>query len=859
MRRELGLRTSGVGLSIVLWMAGAATGQEADNPPDAAEPAVSAQAGPPAQGSKRIEEIIVTAERREESAQDIGVSVSAFSADDLEAMNIQDIHDLQLRVPALVATGGLPQITLRGVGNDVVSPGVDPGFALHTNGIYATQLATALLDFFDVERVEVLPGPQGTLGGRNTTGGGIYIHTKRPVQGWEFSGDVEAGSYGKARTRMVLNAPLGETAAIRLVGAFEAPGKPYDADGLDQQFASNTLGAGTSLRASLRWTPAETLTLDFIGSYAHDSNQGGAVRFLGGYPAYPNGQSPLFGGPTSGGSPNYTGATTNPDDARDLNQNRRQDQEYEVAWGQVIAEWDIGSVIAKSNTHYAYWDYAIDRDQDSSDLDVERLVLLDTQKAFTQEVTLESDYDSRLQWLIGANWQRVRAPNTRLKVWNFQQQAAAANFVILDAVQLGAGSILPANICQTGLCFFSPLPADFAAVDLDSDTRTEAFGAFLNFWLDVTDRIRLIGGVRHSYTHRDFRDASRFDVFAEAFDVAPLAPFVPLILGVYGLTEDQLAIRLPLRGNRTIASGNTGEPDLDRTWNSITGNIRAELHPTDATLLYASFAAGERPGGFNFVEGYSGSNGFDAEKIKAYEIGAKSTIADEVLISGAAFYYDYDNKFITQVVNNVASTENGKKAEVFGIEVQLLWAPTEALRLNANVGWLSAEYASRFLSEDNSLGPDNPTGFDPAGPAGDRHGTGPFGQPRAPENIDGNPLNRSPDWTVSVGAEYTIEAGDFGYVTPRLDFSWRDEVYHRQYKNPLDRQKAYTKTDLAVRWERSKDGGLWAEAYAHNLEDRQKVKTNLESAGTHRQWWLAPPRTFGARVGYRWSGDELPF
>lgn len=826
---------------------------QAEAPPAAAD--APAAPSPREATPKGIEVIIVTAERREQAVQDIGVSISAFSAEDLENQNIQDIYDLQLKVPGLVATGGLPQITLRGVGNDIVGPGVDPGFALHTNGIYATQLATALLDFYDVERVEVLPGPQGTLGGRNTTGGGIYIHTKRPVEGWEAKGDLEIGSFGKARTRVILNAPLGETLSARLVGAYENAGKPYEASGLEQDLASNLLGAGGSARASLRWAPTETLTLDLIGSYARDGSQGGGVRYLGDYPVYPAGQSPLFLR-----SPDYTSASPNPQAARHLNQNRRQDQEYEIAWGQLIAEWKLGPIVAKSNTHYALWDYSIDRDQDASDVDAERLVLLDTHKAWTQEITLQSDYESRVQWLVGGNWQKDRAPDTRVPVWNYQQQAAAANFVILDAVKLGAFNLSPSNICQGGSCFFSPLPPDYTFVELKADTTTEVAAAFANLWVDVTDRLQLIGGARFSYTRRDFRDESRFDVFSEALDIPLLAPFVPILLSVYGISIDQLAILVPLRGSTTLASGNTIRPDLEDEWKSVTGNIRAEYHPTDEILLYGGFAAGERPGGFNFVEGYATENpGFDPETILAYEIGAKTTIADELQLNFAGYFYDYDNKFITQVVNNVANTENGKKAEIFGVEAQMLWAPTEALRVNASVGWLSAEYASSFLSEDDSLGPDNPTGFDPAGLPGQRHGSGPGGLARTAQDIDGNPLNRSPDWTISVGAEYTLELGDNGLLTPRIDFSWRDEVYHRQYKNPLDRQAAYTKTDLALRWERELGSGPWAEVYVHNIEDRQKIKTNLESASTHRQWYLAAPRSFGLRLGYTWAGDESPF
>jgi iron complex outermembrane receptor protein len=774
------------------------------------QPAPTAETTTP----RGIEEIVVTAERREQSIQDIGVSISAFSAEDLESQNIQDIHDLQLKVPGLVATGGLPQLTLRGIGNDIVGPGVDPGFALHTNGVYATQLATALLDFYDLERVEVISGPQGTLGGRNTTGGSMYLYTQKPTDRWELSGDAEVDSYGKVRTRVTGNVPLGEKFGMRIVGAWESASKPYDADGLDQSFASNALGAGPSVRLSLQWRPTESLTFDLIGSYSVDSSQGGMIRYLGDYPSYPAGQSPLFFG-----SPDYTGASSNPDDALELRQNERQDQKYEVAWGQLMAEWDLGPIVASSNSHYAFWDYGIKRDQDSSDLDIEHLELYDTHKSFTQEITFKSDYESRFQWLIGGNFQTDDAPETLLPVRNNQVNAAAASFVILNAL-----TFTPATICGDGTedCVFTELPSDYDYFDLVGDTQTDTAGAFFDATLDLTERVTLHGGVRYSYTRRQFHDTSRFDVFAEAYDVVndnlcetliavPLPQavcFFVLVTSPSGgfLTPANTAFLLPLRGDRTFESLNMEEITFDKTWNSVTGNIRVEYKPTDETLLYASFAKGERAGGFNWLEGFAAQRGFNPEENLAYEIGAKGTFWNELLLTASAFYYDYTNKFTTQTVNNTTLTENAGDADVRGVEVQFLWAATDELRFNGNIGWLRARYRSDFFSQDKSLSSDNPTGFDPTGIVGDRHGAGPGAQGAVAENINGNPLNRAPDWSINVGAEYTLELGSFGFVTPRLDFSWRDEVYHRQFKNSLDRQGAYTKTDLAVRWDQGEDG-----------------------------------------------------
>ena len=180
-----------------------------------------------AEESRGIEEIIVTAERREQNLQDVAQTITAFRAEDLEKANIQDAYDLQLKVPGLVATGGLPAITLRGLGqdSDVLGPGIDPGFQLHVNDIYVAQLAVALLAFNDLEDVAVLPGPQGTGFGRNSTGGSMNLRTKRPVlDEWELSGDFDYSSYENIRVGFITNVPLyEEKGAFRLAYRREFP------------------------------------------------------------------------------------------------------------------------------------------------------------------------------------------------------------------------------------------------------------------------------------------------------------------------------------------------------------------------------------------------------------------------------------------------------------------------------------------------------------------------------------------------------------------------------------------------------------------------------------------------------------
>lgn len=251
-----------------------------------AQPAAPAPAPAPAPGAEEprgIEEIIVTAERREQNLQDVAQTITAFRAEDLEKANIQDAYDLQLKVPGLVATGGLPAITLRGLGqdSDVLGPGIDPGFQLHINDIYVAQLAVALLAFNDLEDVSVLPGPQGTGFGRNSTGGSMNLQTKRAVlDEWELSGDFDYSSYDNIRLGFITNLPLyEEKGAFRLAYRREFPSNYFDVSGRNghrQHLTNNALSGGHNVRGSIRYVPTETLTLDLILGYGVDKDNGGS-------------------------------------------------------------------------------------------------------------------------------------------------------------------------------------------------------------------------------------------------------------------------------------------------------------------------------------------------------------------------------------------------------------------------------------------------------------------------------------------------------------------------------------------------------------------------------------------------------
>ena len=624
-------------------------------------------------------------------------------------------------------TGGLPQPTLRGIGQDVVGPGTDPGFILHINGTYVNQLAVALLGFHDMERVEVAPGPTGIDYGRATTGGSMNFIWHRPkIDEWSVTGDAQVASFDAVRMRTSINFPIvegvlaGRLALSRVWGpdSYDVKGRRGNARG--QTLATNALGPGEALRGSLRYTPNEDFTADLMVQWTRDTSQGGKARILDPFPAYPAGQSPLFGG-----SPNYTFATPNPSDPTEIYLNQRNEQRYETLWAQLILEYEIGSFILKSTSSYQYWDYHLDFDWDGSDVNAERLLLEGKDIGWSSELVLQSDFDGPVQFLVGGNYQVNESPDTELPVWDYQQNRAAANFQIFDVTTL-----LPANYCvdasgNQAPCLFNEIDPNRAAFHLRGNTETEMVGAFGKIDWEVTETVKVTLGGRYSYTHREFNDTSTFDVYTEAYDqlstvCEPLAAagviapqpdkfscfdtalsgvtfFANLLAGIPIAfpTPSNTAYVIPLQGAADITTLNQTAFTRKKSWNSLDWLARVEYRPNDDMLFYGYIATGERHGGFNWLE-IDGSD-FDPEEILAYEVGGKFDFPDIGLrLNGTVYYYDYSDKFVTQTLANVTTTQNAGDATIFGVEVQFWWVPTENLRFNGNIGYIDAEFKDRL-------------------------------------------------------------------------------------------------------------------------------------------------------------------
>ena len=609
-----------------------------------------------AQGADRedpIEEIIVTAERRESTLQETPIAITAFDAEAMELRGISGVSELHLHVPNFFYTeggGGSPitQIAIRGVGNENVTAGGDPGVAYHLDGAYLGRPATAAVDFFDVERVEVLRGPQGTLYGRNATGGSINVITRKPTDEFEALFDAGYGNYDWYRIRGAVGGPIVPgTLSARLSFVTEdrdgyleneAPGSACanGCDDLDEQDVS-------AFRAQLLFTPGEHTEVLFQAQYLWDEGAVGQKRLDPFPPPIPVGGG-FFFDPYAGAIPNSTDrriVRAEADESLDL-----WSRQFNLKITHLIEGVPgLGDVRFTSLTSRQEMEWKQTVDNDFSELPLTFTSWETPSDQWLQEFQLASAGDGALQWLAGLFW--------------FQEEVEM-DFLFQDFGVFrfeNGGTIETTSI------------AAFAEVSYDFE---EATGMPLT----------LRGGLRWTRDEKEGDD------------------FLSLTLGPAGTP---------------IAPADSFE--IDDEWKRLTGRVVGEYRIDDDVMVYASASRGYKSGGLlignRVIEtGPGGSvlvrpNVYDPEEIWAYEVGLKGLFLEGRLQANvAAFYNDYDDLQVFLLTGMGAVIENAAEAEVKGVELELVAAPMDGLLANVTLAYLDGEYDD-YVTAD----PTDPSGI----------------------------------------------------------------------------------------------------------------------------------------------------
>lgn len=591
-----------------------------------------------------LEEIIVTAERRESNLQDTPISITAVTAAALQAQGVRTVNDLAASVPNLTSTTG-PQgsadanFFIRGVGQFDFIATNDPGVGVYVDGVYLGRTVGALFDSSDIERVEVLRGPQGTLFGRNTLGGAVSIVSKQPQLG-ELSGTV--GVSGGSRDRIdadgSINLPLGDTAALR-IGAFERYQDGFATRSFDGAKFGKTKRYGG--RAQLLFRPSDRLSLTLSADYSNDKSNPAPSVLLAIAPL------PFF--PADAAS-----QIQNRDRFYRVNSSNSTESRNEIYGFSGTLAYELSDTLTfKSITAYRNLDAFSTSDPDGTLYRLYDQQAPTKQDQFSQELQLTGSlFEDRLDVVLGGYYFREEVDQTLFLCFAPITPRPTAFF----------------NACNTW--------------NQGNRQTTKSYAVFGQARLKLGERFSLTAGGRYTSERKNIVSNQAFDFRPAGFSPAP-GVIVPGFLS-------PIVTNLPGRLKFT----------------KFTPKFGAEYKPSDDVLIFASYAKGFRSGGFNgrLIVPATSIPTYEPDTNDAYEIGFKADALDRKLrFNATAFYQKY--KGIQQTIS-VPVTQfqvaNAGNADLYGFEAELSAAPTPALRLNASVGYSNSEFVDVPASAEQS-------------------------------------------------------------------------------------------------------------------------------------------------------------
>jgi len=592
----------------------------------------------PAAAQMLMEEVTVTAQKRAQSAQDVGISITAFSGEQLEAMgytNAQEVTAMAPGVSTLQPNGEANySIGIRGVASSDFTTNVESPVALYVDQVYISQMSGAGFMLFDIDRVEILRGPQGTLFGRNATGGLVHYVTVKPGEEFGGYGSLSYGRFNRVKFQGAINIPMSDKVAIRASVATHQ-GDGYITNllqpGLKLNNANETAG-----RFQLLFTPNEDIELLLNARFGQQDIRTGFFKNVSA--AKPNGiLTPTVPNTTLN---NYL--DTNPD-VFTGSYDKPGHNKLNTAGYTGTLKWDLGwaDLISISDYQTTRRDYI--EDSDASPANYFRFFLTTNAKQFSEEFRLSGDTD-RMNWVTGFYYMDLDINDTN-------------------------GGIMPGLVAAV----FGPVNVvGFNGIKNPYQTKTKTWSLFGQIEYKLTDQMSLIGGFRYidekkSHFYRDvlymYPDTSASGLDPNAVEVGDAVT--------------------PYNGRRH-----------DKNW---AARLQANYRPNENILLYASWNRGVKSGGFNapllptdiFVT--NDFMNYSPEKLDAYEVGFKLDFADgRARLNGSAYYYNYKNYQAFAIVGLDTFTLNADSKNK-GFELELQLNPTEGMDVQFGIAYIDAK------------------------------------------------------------------------------------------------------------------------------------------------------------------------
>lgn len=777
-----------------------------------------------------IAEIVVTAQKKEESLQKAGIAIDAVTGASLAQSGILKADDLGKSVPSIAISNGggsNTSIFLRGVGNFTNSSYNDPAVTPSYDGVVMGRAAGAFsAAFYDLARVEVLKGPQGILYGRNATGGAVNVIPQRPELGRTSGGfNLSVGNYDAVAADAHINIATGENSALRL-GATRQVHDGYNRDGTDDLDRSG-------LRAQFLIEPTDTVSVRLAADYTEIAGKGAGASYVGAF------------------LPSESGFTFTPATGLDSSEGLGTDAANAFRTSQLGAPGFgfLSELNTDPKVDYKYWGVNAEVNVDTS---IGKLTVIPAYR--------ESD---------GYSYFNGPAFNTAYAKENDKQ------FSVETRLSGKAGMI---DYVVGGFYFNEKIKAEnqynqeFVLPIQNYEHKTESWATFGQLTAHIGDRLRLIGGARYTHDKKEMDGIiNNFITFCGG--IPPVTPPASFALGCAasdGLpryanstsTSDTIAW---LVANGWIAAGSTDEanaqvfpilsgagvilktynPVVDSgTYSRVTWKVSAEYDVAPDSLLYATVETGYRAGGFQLAEGRSS---YKPEYITAYSVGSKNRfLGNRLQVNLEAFWWKYRDQQITYFTVDsggtlINSNENAGKLTIKGVDVDIIAKPLRNTTLTAKVQYLDSKYQDLKLI---TASPRNNIGCTST-PTGETLSDG----ETAVLSFDcsGKPGLYSPKWTANLGAEQVVPLGDTLELVGAVNTSWRSSQWGGFEYLAFQKIGAYWMTDLNLTL-RDPEGGWSLGGFVHNVEgDRRVMRPQASPIGFAVANYTAP-RTYGLRL-----------
>ncbi|AOS98010.1 Pesticin receptor precursor [Microbulbifer aggregans] len=624
----------------------------------------------------QIEEVTVTAQMRAESLKDVPMAVSAFTGDTVKNSNLSDFKDLFALTPGVsgeTTDSYFDSVSVRGVNNNSFGSGSDPALGIFLDGVYQSRTG-ATPSMYDLERVEVVKGPQGTLFGRNTASGAISMVSRKPGDTMAGEVSVGAGQYGRTEIEGGLDMPLGDDLSVRFAG------KHFQEDGHVENLAGGRdLGASelNAMRITTVYDGFDSTTVTLLAQYEDRISDGTIYRAFDNDAGY---NYPILEG-----------------DYDQVYNDQIGKDEAEIADVILTVEHELASGSTLSSiTGYKTHNYTYVEDFDGTAEHIDTYVRDQNGDFFSQEFRLTSNNSGPFNYVLGASYyeEEVNAYFAGIDNEDFicdgiyadEWEEGLDSFVTCDA--------LPQDVLDEAFGFegdpWEYAPGNLSIEEADTVGEYSGWGVFANTTYDLTDSTTLGLGVRYTEDEKSYSvDSPWPDTWTGGWNYQAMYTNGPIV--------------------------------ADNTWDNVSGRVTLTQVLSDELTAYASVATGYKSGGFDYLsynitdpaygttedsqyewldeQGYEvdSSNAepskFDEENVLSYELGLKARLLDNRLaLNAAAFQYTYEDLQQAFFVGAAAITRNVGESQGQGLELDARWLLTDNLDLYLGMAWLDTEF-----------------------------------------------------------------------------------------------------------------------------------------------------------------------